>query len=285
MGVTSIEWCHYTFNPWHGCTRVSPGCENCYAERLAKRFGVGWGVQAERRFFGEKHWAEPLKWNRRAADRGVRERVFCASMSDVFEPGNEAHFRARRQLGKLIDETPWLDWLLLTKRPQHMNALGREMWHVGRSGWPSNVWAGTTVEDQERADERIPELLQVPARVRFLSCEPLLGPVDLSRWLAIHKHWKSEDSLPAPPWAPPYPLHWWKRQALVLEGYKPGFQWVIAGGESGAGARPMHPDWARSLRDQCTAGAVPFLFKQWGGVLKKKTGRELDGRTWDEVPA
>ena len=247
MGENSaIEWTHHTFNPWWGCTRVSPGCEHCYAETFARRFGVTWGVQAERRMFGEKHWREPLKWNDRAAARGERDRVFCASMADVFEDRPDLAL-ARARLGRLIEQTRALDWLLLTKRPENMLRLGAELgW---RAEWPINVWAGCTVEDQRRADQRIPELVKVPSAVRFLSCEPLLGPVELCGLAIDHVHW------------------------------------VIVGGESGPGARPMREEWALSLRDQCTRAGIAFHFKQWGGVLKKTTGRLLEGVTWDEVPS
>lgn len=281
MGADSkIEWTHHTFNPWWGCTRVSPGCEHCYAETFAKRVGVKWGVQADRRFFGEKHWREPLKWNKSAGERGVRERVFCASMADVFEDRPELD-EERLRLWCLIEATPHLDWLLLTKRPENMERLEPESWN---KGWPANAWAGCTVEDRKRK-ERIDHLRKVPAGVRFLSVEPQLedlGTVDLT-----------------------------------------GIHWVICGGESGHGARPMHPDWARSLRDQCLAAGVAFHFKQWGEwaeipydhesppgdrprerylnlagghgfhgeqvvrirtAHKKVNGRLLDGRTWDEYP-
>ena len=182
MGAnTKIQWTDYTFNPWWGCTRVSPGCEHCYAEAFAKRCGVQWGVKAERRFFGDKHWAEPLKWNAAAAKLGERRRVFCASMADVFEDRDD--LRAERaKLFSLIHTTPHLDWLLLSKRPENMERLADARWI---HGWPSNVWAGCTVEDQRRADERIPHLLRVPAAVRFLSCEPLLERVDLTGVLEV----------------------------------------------------------------------------------------------------
>lgn len=301
MGKDSkIEWTHHTYNPWWGCVKVSAGCQHCYAETLAKRTGHNiWGpwTSTTRRTFGDKHWAEPLKWNDDAAKAGERRRVFCASMADAFEDhpilGNE-----RLRLWKLIEVTPALDWLLLTKRPENINDMVPEHWrNVNR--WPANVWIGTSVENQEMADKRIPELLKVPARVRFLSCEPLLGPVDLSPWMGGYF---------------PTGVEW----AGMIEEYQepPGLQWVIVGGESGPKARPMRSDWARSLRDQCAAARVPFLFKQWGEyrpfdekldpqldmhspdshlakmhweydmyrVGKKLAGRELDGRTWDEYP-
>lgn len=275
---SSIEWTDHTFNPWWGCSKVSPGCEHCYAETWSKRLGLKvWGGSQERRFFSDKHWKEPLKWNADARDDHSRKRVFCASMADVFESRSELN-EWRDRLWSLIPETPWLDWLLLTKRPQ--NILAMVPWHTE---WPSNVWIGTTVEDQKRADERLPIFLKIPARTRFLSCEPLIGPVDLSAWTTR----RSKDLL--------------------------SIDWVIAGGESGPHSRPMYPSWARTLRDQCQSARIPFHFKQWGHwaptrqasstatvkqfwddvtgqeVLmeakgKKEAGRRLDGETWDELP-
>ncbi len=280
MGKNStIEWTDHTFNPWWGCTKISPGCTNCYAETWAKRVGKKvWGDTSPRRFFSDKHWAEPLNWNEDAKSLKRRRRVFCASMADVFE-GRRDLDEERERLWELIENTPNLDWLLLTKRPENIGQ--RVPW---RKEWPPNVWLGTTVEDQERATERLPLLLRYPARTRFLSCEPLIGPLDLSRWLM-----KSSRLHP--------------------------IDWVIAGGESGANARPMLPGWALRLRDQCGTASVPFHFKQWGHwapvqaaemgnskaaqrfwdeVLgrevfmeakgKREAGRHLDGKTWDEVP-
>lgn len=248
MGENSaIEWCDHTFNPWIGCTKVSPGCDVCYAERLAvTRLGVSWGPHGERRRTAPGTWALPLRWNRQAEREGRRFRVFCASLADVFD--NQVPEEWRTDLWRLIEATPHLDWLLLTKRPQNIRPmmiaarraiLGAEVAeeHV-LWPWP-NVWLGTTVENQEEAARRIPHLLRAPAAVRFLSCEPLLGPVDLAPW------WKE---------SPPGSTYW----------HPNGLHWVITGGESGPGARPMHPDWARSLRDQCAAAGVPFFFKQWG---------------------
>lgn len=238
MGENSaIEWTDHTFNPWIGCTKVSPGCDRCYAETLAtNRLGVAWGPHAERRRTAESTWRQPLAWNRRAEREGKRARVFCASLADVFD--NQVPGQWRSDLWRLIRNTPHLDWLLLTKRPQNIarmlpgpqdNCLPE--WG---DGW-TNVWLGTTAENQAEADRRIPHLLAVPAARHFLSCEPLLGPVNITRWLTDGRD-----------------------QAI------PELDWVIAGGESGPGARPMHPDWARSLRDQCQAAGVPFFFKQWG---------------------
>ncbi len=251
MKDSKIEWTHHTFNPWWGCVKVSPGCAHCYAETFAKRTGNAvWGEDAPRRFFGEKHWNEPRKWNAAAQTEGARKRVFCASMADVFEDRDDLR-DARRQLLHLIDETPWLAWLLLTKRPQNIGRLMNEAMNGNfdfertfRDHMP-NVWLGTTAEDQERYDERMPWLMEIEASVRFISAEPLLGPI-------------------------------------VMNG-GPRPDWIIVGGESGGKARPMERAWVEALRDQCDERTA-FFFKQWGGVHKKATGRELDGRTWDALP-
>jgi protein gp37 len=255
MGKDSaIQWTDHTFNPWWGCQRVSPGCENCYAEAFDHRLGRDdWGPKAQRRFFGEKHWAEPEKWNRATE----RQRVFCASMADVFEDRRDLDSQ-RARLWTLIHKTPQLDWQLLTKRPENMTAM--LPWGNGMP-W-LNVWCGTTVEDEKRAAERIPALRDVPAKVRFLSMEPLLGPVDLT-------------------------------------GRLDGIDWVICGGESGFGARPFDLAWARSIRDQCRDAGVAFFCKQLGAnsvwPLDEaarsvyRSGRirlkDLHGGDWDEWPA
>ncbi len=310
MGENSaIEWTTHTFNPWWGCTKVSPACANCYAKGLAKRFSPGlWGPDSRRRFFGAEHWNEPPCWNRRAKREGVRRRVFCGSMCDVLEqlpdrhPDRSTMAAERYKLRKLIEATPHLDWLLLTKRPEMLLHIFGWSWISAQS----NVWAGTTVENQATADERIPHLLQVPARVRFLSMEPLLGPVNLSVALSCESCGYTQRDQH-------HPKYGHGDHALCDHGVDdPGpttVHWVIAGGESGPGARPMDPDWARSIRDQCQAAGVPFFFKQWGAwipgcqltreaaatsavvaggarrVGKKIAGRVIDGRTWDEVPA
>lgn len=182
------------FNPWRGCTKVSRGCANCYAEAGSKRnpavLGV-WGDAGTRVIASESYWRLPLKWDRQAAKAGERRRVFCASLADVFEDRPEL-VSPRQRLFRLIGDTPYLDWLLLTKRPENVLRMTHDEWcppvpgHVSQNAgdghswkWPSNVWLGVSVEDQQRADERIPILLQTPAAVRFLSCEPLLGPLDL----------------------------------------------------------------------------------------------------------
>lgn len=411
---SKIEWTDHTFNPWMGCTKVSPACKHCYAERdMDHRYGkVTWGPNGTRVLTSDANWKLPLKWNREAnawqlhlafckrsgvadpvaewarRDEGNlpaiprRPRVFCASLADVFEdwPGplvdasgdiicrpyleseNTPEFwnasdaetlktdpqgwspitmnDVRQRLFKLIDETPNLDWLLLTKRPENI----RKMWpeypynacltgdcpHERAEQCSAifereNVWIGCSVENQEFADSRIPELLKCRdlAPVLFLSCEPLLGPVDLrpkapESYGTLGKFYHSGQFDPTGSGP---------TLERVLNCF-PRIDWVIAGGESGPGARPSHPDWFRSLRDQCDDADVPFHFKQWGewtpldggGKLsvkqqfvtmgvdgrprfagdanlrefgfvrlyragKKSAGRALDGQTHDATPA
>ncbi len=273
---SQIEWTQHTFNPWWGCAKVSPACEHCYAELWAKRMGQQvWGPKSPRRFFSDTHWKEPLVWNEDARSTKARHRVFCASMADVFEKRADLD-NQRERLWALIAATPWLDWLLLTKRPENV----AKMVPWVEVEWPKNVWLGTTVENQTFADKRLPHLLKHKAAVRFLSCEPLLGPIDLSKWFQNN-------------------------------GLQP-IDWVIAGGESGPNARPMHPDWANGLLNQCKSAKVAFHFKQWGHWVpaeiaaettkttvihipserpvnmvrlpKKEAGRTLAGRTWDGLP-
>lgn len=285
---TKIEWTDATFNAWEGCTKVSAGCAHCYAETRAARFHTAqWGPHGTRRIASEPYWRQPERWNELAAagkclncegsgrakalqcpactgtgrlsDGRTRARVFCASLADVFEgpetmpaASHTPVAAARRRLFRLIGDTPHLDWLLLTKRPENILPLTR------RAIAPDpdvcepngldvcefaelfpNVWLGTSVENQEAADARIPHLLNVPAAVRFLSCEPLLGEVDL-------------------------------REGLGLMACPGDVDWVIVGGESGNGARPFNVEWARSLRDQCAAAGVAFFCKQFGAVPYSK---------------
>lgn len=172
---TKISWAHATFNPIWGCTRVSPGCQNCYAESFSHRLGLDvWGKNAGRRTFGDAHWAQPLKWNRKAQREGSRYRVFCASMADVFED-HPIWPEQRERLWNLIEATPHLDWMLLTKRPENILGMLPLRW----SPCPENIWMGVTAENQEWADKRIPYLLDVDAAVRFISYEPALGPLDV----------------------------------------------------------------------------------------------------------
>lgn len=263
---SKIEWTDHTFNPWIGCTKISPGCDNCYAatqDKFRKWTPAGWG--GERRRTSESNWRKPLQWHANAAEfmakHGRRQRVFCASLADVFD--NQVPDQWRRDLFQLIAATPDLDWLLLTKRIGNAHRMLPPDWVAAPPGreiprMPDNVWIGATITSQAEADRDIQKLLDVPARVRFLSMEPLLGPVDLERiqWPEKHK----VDVLRGGAWD----LPGWIHDGFVNHSDMNTVDWVIAGGESGPGARPMHPEWARSLRDQCAAAGVPFLFKQWG---------------------
>lgn len=223
-GGTLISWAHYTFNPWRGCVKVSPACRMCYAERDTARWGGSfWGKNAERRIT-KSTWGNPRKWNRDAEDAGEQRRVFAASLADVFEDRDDL-VDARNRMFDLVEETPWLIWMLLTKRPESIAKLAARY----ASGWPPNVWLGCSAETQRFADERIPHLVQHPVPVRFVSTEPTLGALDLTRWL-------------------------------------PSVNWVISGGESGhqKGIRASHPTWYRGLRDQCQTAGVAYHHKQNG---------------------
>lgn len=315
---TGIHWTDASWNPVTGCTKVSQGCKNCYAETVAQRY---WARQyspradgSPRRFTDVQIHADrlerPLRWTR-------PRRIFVNSMSDLFHPAVPTNFIAQVFGAMLL--APQHTFQVLTKRPDRMRAwvngdepftgdlegatigdavwfAAKELWGSGarrpaatfralednaeRAQWPlPNVWLGTSVDRQEEADERIPHLLQTPAAVRFLSCEPLLGPIDLtpkaddiyrelSRWYGPNG-FDPERSQP---------------ERDRRQGYLPRVDWVIVGGESGAGHRPMELQWARALRDQCIAGGVPFFFKQSGGS-RPGLGRELDGRLWEEFPA
>lgn len=312
---TTIEWTDHTFNPWIGCAKVADGCTHCYAEAFAKRYGKAvWGPHGTRIKTSDAYWQQPISWNRSTESYPRRQRVFCASLADVFEdwdgPIHDHHKEIlgkpvyastqgsiaewsgerritmkelRRDLFALIDATPHLDWLLLTKRPENILRIWPQARHMPAgdpfklNGYRPNVWLLTSIATQTDADRNIPELLKcrdlVP--VLGLSCEPLLGPIDLSHHSPL--------------------------------------DWIIVGGESGPHARPMHPEWARSLRDQCQTANVPFFFKQWGEwwpcaynhaeppqpikswyrfepnqtmwrLGKKTAGRVLDGQEWNEFP-
>lgn len=266
---SKIEWTDHTFNPWWGCAKVSPGCDHCYAERDAGRFAPGrvlWGVGAERRTFGDAHWKKPLGWNEQARREGRRIRVFCASMADVFD--KDAPDGARDRLWSLIKETPHLDWQILTKRIGNASRMLPADWG---NGYP-NVWLGISVVNQEEVDRDIPKLLNTPARVRWLSIEPLLGPITLPR-VDFHCDLCGGTGILAR-WPKGECYHCKGRGQIPAISTDPKFgkpstpmrfiDWVVVGGESGPKARPMHPDWVRSLRNQCSAAGVPFLFKQWG---------------------
>jgi protein gp37 len=250
---TGISWTDHTFNLVWGCERVSPGCAHCYAADLSARYGFDvWGKgpkhgKGDRRTLSAAYWKEPLKWNRLAERQGISKRVFCSSMADVFEDHPTVD-REREKLWPLIEATPYLDWLILTKRPERIK--GNVPWD---GLWPDNVWIGTSVENQHWAMERVPIIAEIPAPVKFISCEPLLGPVDLRNvdgWDYLYSD----------------------------------INWVIAGGESGPKHRPMHLEWAQSLRNQCDATGTAFFFKQWGGATSKSGGDVLDGKTHHAWP-
>lgn len=252
---SKIEWTDHTFSPWWGCAKVSPACDFCYAEAWAKRTGFPglWGVDAARRSFGDKRWAEPLKWERLAVKEGRRFRVFCASMADVFD--KNAPEGARDRLWELILATPHLDWLLLTKRIGNVSRMVPQSWMVGH--WPANALLGISVVNQPEADRDIPKLLALQARVRFLSCEPLLGPIDLNRIvLASNVSITGTD--------PRFDkLNFTVSALRGAQSFKwPPVNWVIVGGESGHKARPMEVEWARSLKIQCEAAGTAFFMKQ-----------------------
>lgn len=264
---TNIEWCDATFNGWIGCTRISPACDSCYAavSTPARAMGIKWGFGEPRHRTSESTWKQPEKWERQhqafQAEHGRRRRVFCSSLADVFD--KEVPPEWRLDLLNLISRTPSLDWLLLTKRVGNVRAMLSEAQRLAwarsdfeLAGWlgswllgspPRNVWLGATVVNQDEADRDVGKLLCTPARVHFLSIEPMLGPVVLPEVFM---------------------------RPLMLDGQPRQFpddagmvNWVIVGGESGPHARPMHPDWARRLRDQCAAAGVAFMFKQWGEWL------------------
>lgn len=271
---TRIEWVDHTFNPWIGCTRVVGGgrpsaCDNCYAAAMSHRRGwARFEHGAPRRRTTAAYWRQPLAWNRKAAAAGRRARVFGPSLADPFDA--EVSDDWRRDYLALIEATPWLDWILLTKRPQ----VARKFF-AGRPV-PDNLWPGITAETQEMLALRAPSLCTIPARIHVLSAEPLLGRLDATPWLGPGRH---------------------------------ALGWVIAGGESGARARPSHPAWLRALREQCAAAGVPFFFKQWGEwrpvdgapaarrqhvfdqpiatvekIGRRRAGAEIDGRPWREAP-
>jgi protein gp37 len=259
---TNIEWADHTFNPWEGCQKVGPGCDHCYAETRNARFAggkaVNWGPGAPRRRTSAANWRKPLAWNAAHpefyAAHGHRQRVFCASLADVFDNTVDPQWRA--DLADLIQATRNLDWLLLTKRIGNAGDMLGEMF---LEGVPDNVLLGATIVNQEEAQRDIPKLLRVAVGRRFLSMEPLLGPVDFFQCSAA---WSAAGYAP-----------WLNRPILG------GIDWVIVGGESGAGARPMHPTWARFVRDQCAAAGVPFLFKQHGEWAPAQDGRSVLGKT------
>ena len=342
MAKSKIEWTEYSWNPVTGCTPASEGCQNCYAKRMANRLRGRCGYPADDPFkvtMHEDRLGEPLRWKQ-------PRRVFVCSMGDLFHEDVKDEWIARiwwvmGQCAGYLDPSRYRGhtFIILTKRPERMQKWlngwnDRETrrqwiesfgevydWMSGPKYWPDvlpNVWLGVTAENQARADERIPLLLQIPAAVRFVSVEPMLGPVDLTSYLPCCSCCDAPIDKTDPAW------RWngicWEHkcpdnppQSGYFAAYA-GVDWVICGGETGPGARPMHPDWVRNLRDQCQTAGVPFFFKSWGDwvtpsqmplktyretedygsgigisdavqrVGKKRAGRLLDGRTWDMVP-
>lgn len=278
--ATKIEWTAtplpdgttlpgFTFNAWIGCEKVSPGCKHCYAEvdtyaRVSKSRGLPlWGPGSSRHVTSASNWRKPIAWNREAERSGIRRRVFCSSLSDVFEdrpnprPGyayDDVLRKARADLWALIHETPWLDWLLLTKRPENAERLAVQAWADAfaystaggepESWWLPNIWLGTTCEDQKHANERIPHLVAAGATVKFVSYEPALEQVDFTTWLRVQVA-----SDPGP--------------HFVSE-----IDWVIVGGESGSRerSRPFDLAWARSAITQCKAAGTACFMKQLGAL-------------------
>jgi protein gp37 len=232
---TKIEWATETWNPVTGCTPVSEACQNCYAKRMANRLRGRFGYPEDEPFRVTLHpekLDEPLKWKK-------PRRVFVCSMGDLFHE-DVPHSAIQKVLYR-VRMAKWHTFLILTKRPERMRAFFMQYYVTGHI---PNLWLGVTAENQARADERIPILLQIPAAVRFVSVEPMMGPVDLS----------------------------WCNYTL---------DWVICGGETGPGARPMHPDWARSLRDQCQEAGTPFFFKSWGNYCAPSQMPEDTYRGWE----
>lgn len=300
---TNIEWADSTFNPWIGCTKVGPGCDHCYASTMdARKVFKGvthWGPGVERMRTSDSNWNLPLKWNDEHdaffAKHGRRRRVFCASLADVFD--NEVIPSWRADLMMLIDTTPNLDWLLVTKRIGNAKVMLQDASDLlepvhRRLTFPlPNLWLGATVVNQAEADRDIPKLLKTPAAIRFLSMEPLLGAVDLTHinkdneenelncltpwtWEQEAENWRGTSET----WMEDL-LDWYDLAELPSGQMHNGLDWVIAGGESGVSARPMNPNWVNSLRDQCKSANVPFLFKQWGewAPTRAVAGGDLGG--------
>lgn len=257
---TKIEWATHTWNPVTGCTPISEGCEHCYAARMAKRLAGRCGYPQDYPFqpgtFHANRLNDPLKIKKSSM-------IFVCSMGDLFHESVDVDVIFK--ILEVIDKASHHTYVLLTKRPEAMRSFFEITGDWDSSEWP-NLWLGVTAENQARADERIPILLSIPAAVRFVSVEPMLGPVDLSSYIP------SADGFVS---SPNGPMH--------IDDGAPCISWVICGGETGPGARPMHPDWARSLRDQCKAAGVPFFMKKMsGGVIPT---RDLMVREYPEGAA
>lgn len=270
---TGISWCDHTFNPWIGCTKVSPGCDHCYAERENDRrfhWVPGWGKGQERRRTSESNWLQPVYWGRAAVAAGKRKRVFCASLADVFDGEIEQEWR--EDLWALMERTlnvngskdsSGLEWMLLTKRPTNIHRMLPAKWIQTPPAW---LRIGVSVEDQAH-DGRILKLLEQWSGPNFISVEPMLGRVDINQ--AIFGNERDKDDI----WAP---------QFSWVNGK--GIDWVICGCESGPEARPMEIEWVRDLLDQCLAAGVAFFIKQSFENWKLVKNPFLDGRQWMEFP-
>lgn len=264
--ITGIEWTDHTWSPWWGCTKVSPACDNCYAEALDKRVGGDhWGPGKPRRVMSDAHWNKPYKWDREAKAAGETRFVF-PSMCDPFD--NEVDASARGEFFRLIERTPHLTWLLLTKRAGNVISMMRELECPRVTPWPKNAWLGATVINQTEVDRDIPKLLDAKMALSvskaFLSIEPMLGAISLVN-IPYKREWLSAFNETA-----------WPELGRV--------DWVICGGESGPKPRAMNPDWVASLRDQCAEAGVPFFFKQVGGRTPMANGCLLEGREWKDRP-
>ena len=244
--TTNISWTDHTFNPWWGCTKIAPGCDNCYAAALDKRTGGDhWNVKTDPRISRKTNWSKIIKIHKEAEVSKKRVRVFCGSMMDWCDNSIPVDSTVRTELWDLIRNTPWIDWQLLTKRAGNIKKFLPGDW----GGGYDNVWLGVTVEDNKYGLDRLHKLLEIPAKVRFLSCEPLLESLTVT-----------------------YPLS------------LGGIHWVIIGGESGSGCRKMNKEWVYRLINQCNYAKVPVWFKQWGGNTKDKGGNLVRGRVLQSLP-
>jgi protein gp37 len=280
MSTSKIEWTEKTWSPITGCTKISPGCAHCYAERMAKRLAGRYGYPADEPFRVTLHperLQEPAHWRKPRI-------VFPCSMSDMFHPDVPDEFinKMLTMMTHPMMGASHHTYLILTKRPERILS-----GHAERFAEWKNIWLGVTAENQEMADKRIPILLQIPAAVRFVSVEPMLGPVWIDPWIGKNGGLGRCDvcSWPYAEGHPASSIHARCNNPACPTGgewrtsvsYRPALDWVICGGESGPGARPMHPDWVRSLRDQCQSAGVPFFFKQWGEYVGGYATEIFDG--------
>lgn len=265
--VTRIGWCHHTFNGWVGCAPMSAGCRFCYANVQSQRWRPGndeWRRNGTRRVTSEAIWRSPHKWNRDAEAAGERRRAFASSLADVFEDRRDLDAPRARLFNEIIPATPWLDWLLLTKRIDIDHAGLIPTLVPWGDDWPDNVWLGASVENQRFANERIPELDKIPAKIRFLSVEPLIGPVDLGIG-DPHKGHESDSH------------NGWPHQSMCLrEPDAGGIDWVIVGGESGPKRRDLELSWLTCVVDEAQSAGLPVFVKQDSALREGQQGRIPD---------